>query len=175
MKKLGLVAFAGFIGVIVAANWAVNKYGIVPIGFGLAAPAGVFFVGISFTLRDILSRTLGRLAVIAAILVGAGVSYWISNAIALPGGKVSLAVASGLAFLFSESADMAVYEPLSRKTFLVGVAASNVVGAVVDSCLFLWLAFGSLTFVDGQIVGKLYMTLAALPLVFAARKKLAHA
>lgn len=68
---------------------------------------------------------------------------------------------SGSAFLLSELADMAVYQPLYRKRFLTAMAASSVVGAMVDSALFLWLAFGSLAFMEGQIIGKVWMVVAA--------------
>jgi queuosine precursor transporter len=45
------------------------------------------------------------------------------------------------------------------------------VGSVVDSALFLWLAFGSLMFIEGQILGKLYMVAAAYPFVWWARQR----
>jgi len=51
------------------------------------------------------------------------------------------------------------------------VLASSVVGLVVDSVLFLWLAFGSLEFLAGQILGKLWMVLLALPVVHWIRKR----
>lgn len=47
---------------------------------------------------------------------------------------------------------------------------SNLVGAVVDSAVFLWLAFGSLDFLAGQVVGKAWVTLLCLPLVWLARR-----
>ena len=72
-----------------------------------------------------------------------------------------VASASAIAFLFSETADLAVFTPLAEKSFVGAVAASNVVGAVVDSALFLWLAFGSLDYLAGQLLGKWWMTLAA--------------
>lgn len=64
-------------------------------------------------------------------------------------------------FLVSESADFAVYTPLEERGWLAAVVASNVVGTIVDSALVLWLAFGSLTFLKGQVVGKLWMTAIA--------------
>lgn len=172
MKKLGLVAAGLFVGTVWFANWLLAKYGVVNIGFGLAAPAGVFAVGIAFTLRDIVHRALGRGAVLACILAGCVLAYLIEAGGTIPGGLVPIAVASAAAFLFSETADLAVYTPLEHKSFLGAVAASNVVGAVVDSALFLWLAFGSLEFMQGQVFGKLYMTVLALPLLFASRKTL---
>jgi uncharacterized PurR-regulated membrane protein YhhQ (DUF165 family) len=45
------------------------------------------------------------------------------------------------------------------------------VGLVADSVLFLWLAFGSLEFLAGQIVGKLLMVVLALPFIHWIRKR----
>ncbi len=159
-RIVGVVALVGYILTILAANFAIEHFGFVSVGFGLLAPAGVYFVGLSFTLRDITQRALGRLPVIAAILVGAGLSYFISPAFAL---------ASGLAFLASESADLAVYTPLEKRGWMTAVVASNVVGAIVDSALFLWLAFGSLAFLKGQVVGKLWMTALTVGLIVTYR------
>lgn len=175
MRRIGLSAAALFIGTVWLANWLVTKYGIVPVGFGLSAPTGVFAVGIAFTLRDIVHRTLGRAAVVGCIIAGCVLAYFIEANINIPGGHVSLAVASAAAFLFSESADLAVYTPLEKRGFLRAVTASNIVGALVDSALFLWLAFGSLAFFEGQVWGKLLMTAAALPIVAMSRRRLALA
>lgn len=162
MKVIGAIAVALFVGTVFAANYAVEHWGLVSVGFGLVAPAGVYFVGLAFTLRDIAHRAFGRGVVIGAIILGAGLSYWISDGVTLPGGHMSLALASGLAFLLSEMADLAVYEPLRKRGWLPAVAASNAVGILVDSALFLWLAFGSLAFFWGQVVGKAWMTLLAI-------------
>lgn len=162
MKALGIAALAGYVAVIVLANWAVEHYGAVGVGFGLVAPAGVYFAGLAFTLRDVLHRTLGRSVVVAAIVVGAVVSFAVSDSFLVPGGLVSIAWASGVAFLVSELADLAVYEPVRRHGWAPAVAASNVVGLFVDSLLFLWLAFGSLAFLWGQVVGKAWVTALAI-------------
>lgn len=166
MTKVGVAAFVAFISTIFAANWLIEHYGIVNIGFGLMAPAGVFAVGFAFTFRDIVQKTLGAKWAIAAILIGAALSYFVSPAFAL---------ASGVAFLLSELADLGVYSPLERRRWLGAVVASNIVGAVVDSALFLWIAFGSLAFIEGQVVGKLAMTAVALPFLMAIRPRLATA
>ncbi|MDP3162492.1 MAG: VUT family protein, partial [Reyranella sp.] len=81
-----------------------------------------------------------------------------------------LIVASTAAFLLSELADFAVYTPLQSRGLVLAVLASSVVGLVVDSVLFLWLAFGSLDYIAGQILGKLWMVLLALPVVHWIRK-----
>jgi hypothetical protein len=54
---------------------------------------------------------------------------------------------------------------------VLAVAASSAVGLVVDSIVFLWLAFGSLDFLLGQILGKAWMVLAALPAVSLLRRR----
>jgi hypothetical protein len=156
VNRIGIAAVIGYIATIFAANWLIEHVGIVNVGFGLMAPAGVFAAGIALTLRDVVQVTLGRLAVVAAILVGALLSYTVSPA---------FAVASAVAFLVSELADLAVYTPLERRSWLGAVGLSNTVGAVVDSALFLWLAFGSLAFLPGQVLGKTYTTIAAVALL----------
>jgi len=171
-NRIGIAAAIAFVGTVWLANWLLNRYGVVDIGFGLQAPAGVFAVGLAFTLRDIVHRTLGRGPVIACILVGCALSYLIEAGGTIPGGLIAIPAASAAAFLLSETADLAVYTPLEQRSFLGAIAASNTVGAVVDSALFLWLAFGSLAFMEGQVVGKFYMTALALPVVFASRKAL---
>lgn len=160
--RVGLIAAALFVATVYAANWAIQTYGLVPVGFGLMAPAGVYFVGLAFTLRDTVHRLLGRWAVVGCVLVGAALSYLIAP---------SFALASGVAFLVSELADLSVYEPLRVKGWLPAVVASNVVGVVVDSMLFLWLAFGSLAFLEGQVVGKLWMTALAVAVIALARRR----
>ena len=80
-------------------------------------------------------------------------------------------VASAAAFLLSEFADFAVYTPLARRRLVAAVVASSVVGLVVDSIVFLWLAFGSLEFLIGQIIGKLWMVLLATPFVVYLRRR----
>ncbi|HEX4755471.1 MAG TPA: VUT family protein [Candidatus Dormibacteraeota bacterium] len=157
----GLVALGGYIAVIYAANWAVQRFGLVPVGFGLRAPAAVYFVGIAFTLRDLVQNILGRAVSVGAIVVGAGVSAAVSP---------SLALASGLAFFASELADFLVYTPLLRRGWLVALVPANLVGCVVDSVVFLSLAFGSLSLLGGQVVGKSWMTLLAVVVLAPVRR-----
>src|SRR5262249_5890474 len=80
-------------------------------------------------------------------------------------------VASAPAFLLSELADFAVYTPLQARGLVLAVLASSVVGLIVDSVLFLWLAFGSLEFHEGQILGKLWMVLLSLPFIQWIRRR----
>jgi uncharacterized PurR-regulated membrane protein YhhQ (DUF165 family) len=150
---------AGYIGTIVAANWALQVFGVVPV-LGLLIPAGTFAAGLAFTFRDLTQETLGRWWTVGAIVVGAALSALVSPQFAL---------ASGGAFLVSEGLDFAVYTPLRERHWLGAVTLSNTVGLVVDSVLFLTLAFGSLLFLPGQLVGKALMTLLAVVILWAMR------
>jgi uncharacterized PurR-regulated membrane protein YhhQ (DUF165 family) len=83
-------------------------------------------------------------------------------------------IASTVAFFFSELADFVVYTPLQNRRFITAVVASSLVGLVVDSVIFLWLAFSSLEFLWGQVVGKTWMVLASLPLIYWLRVRDSH-
>jgi uncharacterized PurR-regulated membrane protein YhhQ (DUF165 family) len=162
----GFVFLSGFIACIPAANWLIGHVGtacvpggpcLIPVAPGLTAPSGVLMIGLALVLRDLVQRRLGRLWSLAAIAVGA----ILSGAVAPP----SLVMASALAFFFSELADFFVYTPLQARRFVTAVIASSMAGLVVDSVIFLWVAFHSFEFLMGQIVGKAWMVLASLPFI----------
>ena len=157
---------------IPAANWLIGHAGtvcvpngpcLVPVAPGVMAPSGVLMIGLALVLRDLVQRRLGVEFGIGAIIVGAAISAGLA--------PPSLVVASAAAFLLSEFADFAVYTPLARRRLVVAVFTSSVVGLVVDSIVFLWLAFGSLEFLTGQIIGKLWMVLLAIPFVVYMRRR----
>ncbi len=157
---------------IPAANWMIGHVGtvcdpngpcLVPVAPGIMAPSGVLMVGAALVLRDLVQRRLGVEFGLGAIAAGAA----LSTGLAPP----SLVLASATAFFLSEFADFAVYTPLARRRLVVAVVASSIVGLIVDSIVFLWLAFGSLEFLLGQIVGKLWMVLLAAPFVAYLRHR----
>jgi uncharacterized PurR-regulated membrane protein YhhQ (DUF165 family) len=127
------------------------------------APSGVLMIGIALVLRDLVQRRLGVGVAAGAVLAGAAISALLA--------PPSLVIASAVAFLLSEFADLAVYTPLARRRLIAAVVASSLVGLVVDSIVFLWLAFGSLEFLLGQIVGKAWMVLLSLPFVHWLRRR----
>lgn len=170
----GPIALAAFLACIPAANWLIGNVGtvcmpngpcLVPVGLGLMAPSGVLMIGLALVLRDIAQRLMGVAWVIGAVIGGAALSALIA--------PPALALASGAAFLFSELADTAVYTPLQRRRLIFAVAMSSTVGLVVDSIVFLWLAFGSLAYLPGQVVGKAWMVALSLPLIWMMRRRLA--
>lgn len=166
--KIRVTAVVAYLATIVAANWLTAEYGLVPIGFGLVATAGTYAAGLAFVARDAVQDAAGRVAVLAALAVG-GVLSWL---LASP----ALAVASVAAFGLSELADMAIYTPLRRKGYVRAAVVSNLLGAVVDTLVFLWLAGFGLAglVVAGQLVGKAYATGAVIALVVITRAVLRH-
>ena len=83
----------------------------------------------------------------------------------------ALVMASTISFILSELADFAVYTPLQRKRLVLAVFLSSFAGLVVDSLVFLWLAFDDFSFLGGQIIGKIWMVLLALPLIALLRRR----
>lgn len=148
---------AAYIATIPAANWLVTEYGVQPVGFGFLAPAGVYALGLALVLRDLAREAAGRRAVVAAIAVGAVLSWWLADP--------ALALASAAAFMVAESMDFAVYEPLRRRGLPVAMLASNAVGILADSLIFLRIGFGNFDFLPGQLLGKAWMTLAAVAVI----------
>jgi uncharacterized PurR-regulated membrane protein YhhQ (DUF165 family) len=184
-----IAAGLGFIATILAANYVTTQYGMVPVGFGLMATAGTYCAGLTFVLRDLVQDGLeapadrvtrwlrargirwtpGRMndsiqfaALGALIVAGAALSYAVS--------APAIALASATAFLLSESADFAVYSPLRDRGYIRAALASNFVGAVVDTAVFLGIAgFPLSQAFAGQMAGKVAVTLAVVVLVAGIR------
>lgn len=157
-----ILAAAAFLSTILLANYVTTEYGMVPVGFGLVATAGTYLAGLAFVLRDAVQDTAGKWATAGLIVAGAGLSYFVSDPF--------IALASGVAFAVSELADFAVYTPLRRHGYIRAAVASNVVGAVVDTLLFLHIAgFPVADAFKGQMVGKVAVTAAVVALVVAVR------
>jgi uncharacterized PurR-regulated membrane protein YhhQ (DUF165 family) len=162
----GLVFLAAFALCIPVANWLIGHVGttcvpqgpcLIPVAPGLKAPSGVAMIGLALVLRDLVQRRLGLQWSMAAIAAGTAISALIA--------PPALVLASAAAFMLSEAADLAVYTPLQKRGLVLAVVASSVVGLVVDSVVFLALAFGSLDYLAGQIVGKAWMVLLSIPLI----------
>lgn len=161
----GMIAFLGFAATVPLANWMIGNVGdcipdgpcLIPVGFGLMAPSGVLVIGAALVLRDAVHQLLGSKWAIAAIAAGAVLSAMFA--------APQLVVASVVAFVLAELADMAVYAPLRKRGVLLAVLVSGVVGSIFDSAIFLLIAFGSLDFIAGQFVGKMWASLAAAALI----------
>jgi uncharacterized PurR-regulated membrane protein YhhQ (DUF165 family) len=171
-RREGFVFLVLFCLTIPAANWMVGHAGtvcvphgpcLIPVAPGLMAPSGVLMIGVALMLRDLVQRRLGVAIASLAILIGTAISALLA--------PPALVIASAAAFLISEFADLAVYTPLARRRLVAAVVASGIVGLLIDSVVFLWLAFGSLQFLPGQVVGKALMVVASIPFMVVLRRR----
>lgn len=149
---------------IVLAAWLVVHVGVVPVGLGLVAPAAAYVVGVTMVLRDLAQDQIGPRWTYVAMVAATALSAIVSP---------TVAVASALAFIASETLDMLVYTPIRRTgRIITAVLASNVVAIVADSAIFLSVAFGDLSFFWGQAWAKAVSTVAvALVLTFIYRNR----
>jgi len=169
MNKRTVTALAAYIATIPAANWMIQHVGAqpfpggphtIPVGWGFSAPSGVLLIGAALAARDYIQRTAGKKAALVAIAVGVALSYVVNPAVA---------TASAAAFLLGELADFAVFTPISRRNLPVAVLASGITGGVIDSLVFLQLAFGSTQYWQGQVIGKTLVAIACALSVVAYR------
>ena len=149
-RTVGLISLILFILTIPAGNWVVMNVGtvcppdspcLIPVWPGIMSPSAVLFAGLALILRDAVQSLLGKRWTLVAIAAGAALSGVLS--------EPAIILGSTCAFLFSELADFAVYTPLRERHLTLA------------SVLSLSLAFGSLDFIVGQVIGKFWMSLIA--------------
>jgi uncharacterized PurR-regulated membrane protein YhhQ (DUF165 family) len=162
---IAALSVAAYLGSVVLANWLTTRYGFIDVGWEQAATAGTFAAGGALVVRDVVQDALGRLGVVALIVAGALLSLAVADA--------RIAWASAAAFLCAELLDMAAYTPLRRRGqfggpwWARGVVLGAAVGAVADTVLFLWIAFGWSSVADGlpgQLIAKAQVVLGLLAL-----------
>lgn len=155
----------------------------------LSAPGGTYLIGVALALIEVAHHTAptreqGWLNAQVMIAAGFVASALLAGYIALvdamaPPDEVFGALAdtwrivlgSLAAFAVSETTDNAIGAWLrGRLPDSARVIASNVVSAPLDSVVFLAIAFGSLSFLEGQVVAKLAATVViGIPAVVALR------
>lgn len=169
MNTKTIAALGAYLACIPAANWMINNVGtvefpggphVIPVGFGYSAPSGVLLIGAALALRDAVQRTAGKTPVLVAIAIGIALSYLINPAIA---------TASAVAFGLGELADFAIFTPLADRNLAVAVIISGVIGGIIDTFVFLQIAFGSTMFWQGQVIGKTAMALVGGLIIWGAR------
>lgn len=172
MSKIrGAIAAVLFLGSVVLANYMIGHIGrptphgphLLPVGFGLMAPSGVYVVGVSLVLRDVVQWTLGKTASLIALALGAALSYLVADPF--------VAVASAAAFGLSELLDFAIFTPMQKRTAAGAVLVAGLAGAALDSYVFLILAFHSTQFFTAQWVGKSYGIILAALLIPLVRRR----
>lgn len=147
-RAAALVYGTGIVGANVLSTWWLID---VP---AVVVPAGALLAGVTLTVRDIVHDTLGAPLAILVVLAGTGLAWLV--------GSPRIATASAVAFAASELIDAATYSALRTRSRPLAVGASNVAGLVVDSAVFVPLAFGTTAMLAGQLIGKTVATIASL-------------
>lgn len=181
-----------YVAVVLSAQIGANKIIRLPI-VHLNAPGGVYSIGVALALVQLAHHTgatrregaINAQMMIAAGFVGSALfagytAIVVHSHSAFPGQAFDKAVgstwrivgASLAAFIVSETVDNLVGAPLRGRVHdAVRVVVSSAASAPLDSVVFLGIAFGSLHFFDGQLVGKIASSvLIGIPLVVLARR-----
>jgi hypothetical protein len=178
-----------YVAVVCTAQIGANKIVDVP-WTDLTAPGGTYLIGIALSLIELAHRTApsrreGFLNAQLMVACGFGASVLLAGYLALLdamspedalfdrlSGTWRIVLGSLAAFAVSETLDNSLGAWLrGRAHDAVRVVVTNAVSAPLDSVVFLLVAFGSLEFIEGQIVVKYAATVAfGLPLVLALRR-----
>jgi uncharacterized PurR-regulated membrane protein YhhQ (DUF165 family) len=171
MKLYAPLALA-YITLVVLANWLASKYLITVPFTHYLAPAGVLCIGAVLVLRDWLWQLRGFWSSVALIFI-AGLLSLAAGFIFGYGSLVRVAVASLIAFIVSEGIfESLVFAPLRKRNFTLGVALSASVGNLIDSLVFLVIAFPAIwtMLYAGNVVGKFEMIAVGVALTAVRRK-----
>jgi uncharacterized integral membrane protein (TIGR00697 family) len=195
MSRMAVVAVAAYAGAQVVSDVASLKIGIV---FGRAVDMGTFLYPITFTLRDVVHKLLGRRAARTLIVTAAGINLAMSAYLgwaatvksdpdwgfgnefsAILGPLWRIVLASIVAEVVSQLIDTEVYHwfvtRVTRRHQWARVLVSNSVSVPADSLIFAVAAFG-FTLSWGavwdifvvNVVIKYLVTLVSLPLIYVA-------
>lgn len=173
LSRVAVVVVAAYIAAQIVADIASLKVGVVA---GRAVDMGTFVYPVTFTLRDLVHKTLGKrnaqVLIIAAAVINLGMVLYLMWAAAVPsdpdsfGGAEFSAIfaplwrivcASIIAELVSELVDTEIYHLfVSRVTTRfqwLRVLASNSVSVPIDNLLFVLVAFSPVAFLGAPLVG----------------------
>lgn len=141
---------------IMLGNIFVDLFGIVKI-WGLTFPAGVVFIGLTFSFRDYVQRNWGDWASWGWMGMASLITVLFN---------VKIAFASFAAFVVSEGVDWMVFK-FFKKPFHQRIMFSNLLSCPLDSMIFVTLAFGWFwPAIWGQAVIKYFSGLLVLPLIY---------
>jgi len=173
MKKSStILLIALFASMVPLANFLISNVGttcvpngpcLIPVFPGVMAPSGVLAIGLALVLRDMVQLRIGLKPTLALVIIGCCISYLISYR--------DLAIASASAFIVSEVVDTVFFTLIIKRLGLYfAILVSGVFGAVIDSVVFLQLAFGNIEFIEGQIIGKLLATVVGIVIIWAIKR-----
>ena len=168
---------------------------------GFSMDAGTFIYPLTFTIRDLVHKRLGKTAARTVIVLAAGInlfmalffqftawlpgdpSWGLENEFSAVLGPVwRIVVASIIAEVFSELIDTEIYHlwqsRITKKYQWMRVLSSNAISIPVDSLIFCWGAFGFLLPYDvvwsiffANVIVKGTVTFISLPSIYLVKEK----
>ena len=167
---------------------------------GFSIDAGTFIYPLTFTLRDLVHKRLGKLAARKIVVLAAGINLFMAlffhfvawlpqdptwglakEFSAILGPVWRIVIASIVAEVFSELIDTEIYHlwqsRISRRYQWMRVLSSNTVSIPVDSLIFCWGAFGWLlphevvwSIFLANVIVKGAVTLISLPTIYLVKE-----
>jgi hypothetical protein len=135
MRSLKIAALvAVFLAAIVVANLTLTHWGPSAI-----IPNAFFLIGLDLVTRDRIADLTGTKRwqfMLPLIAVGGALSYWLNRDAA------QIALASVVAFSCAELGEAVFYHFLRKRPWIERAPKAATVGAVIDSLLFITIAFG---------------------------------
>jgi uncharacterized PurR-regulated membrane protein YhhQ (DUF165 family) len=144
-----IAAVAAMVVVVTASNILV-QYPVMadlgPIHLGDILTWGAFTYPFAFLVSDLTNRhdgpTQARVVVLVGFLVALALSFWLSTP--------RIAIASASAFLIGQLLDIAVFQRLRNRYWLVPPLSASLFGSLLDTAIFFGLAFApAFGFIDG--------------------------
>jgi len=203
-KKIGTLSTAAavVVSVYIAAQM-VSDIASLKIAFiaGFSIDAGTFIYPITFTLRDLVHKRLGKSVARTVIILAAGFNLFMAlffqfaawlpqdpdwgmgrEFAAILGPVWRIVVASIIAEVIAELIDTEVYQfwvsRITQRFQWARVLASNSIGIPVDSLIFCWGAFGFAlphsvvwSIFYANIIVKGLITLISLPAIYLVKEK----
>jgi uncharacterized integral membrane protein (TIGR00697 family) len=193
----GIILVALYIAAQIISDVASLKIALL---FGLSVDAGTFIYPITFTLRDLVHKRLGKQAARTVIVLAGGINLFMAAFFAfsawLPGdpdwglaGEFSrvlgpvwrIVLASIAAEIAAELVDTEVYHlwvtRITRRHQWARVLVSNAVSVPLDSLIFCWAAFGGLlpaatvwSIFLANILVKAAVTVLSIPGIYLVRE-----
>jgi len=168
---------------------------------GFSMDAGTFIYPLTFTIRDLVHKRLGKLAARKIVILAAGINLfmalffhfvaWLPQDPAwglakefsvILGPVWRIVIASIIAEVFSELIDTEIYDlwqsRITNKYQWMRVLTSNAVSIPIDSLIFCWGAFGFLlphnvvwSIFFANVIVKGAVTLISLPSIYLVKEK----
>jgi uncharacterized integral membrane protein (TIGR00697 family) len=186
---MGLVFVCLYVACEIIANVTAGK----PVSlFGIVVPSAVFIYTLTFTLVDVIHEIYGKdgsrkvilgaffanilLAIYAYLIIHLPAPAFFTDAQSYEtvfGATPRIVLASLTAYLVSSMVDVEIYHLWKKrvqKAKWSRVLVSNSVSTLVDSCVFIAIAFAGvmpvLPLIAGQYIVKMTITVISLPLIY---------